>query len=92
MRTGEPATEAESSQEWVGYYTPSRIVDAILRRRQEWQALAETPSTARHLLERGPTHEDPRIARQRGHHSDPFDMQLSLLIYSAHRCNWASIP
>lgn len=58
----------------ASYYTPDRI-DWLLRNFAAVRAYAETPRTARQLLDPyrpGPTPTNPRSARQRGHHADPM--------------------
>ena len=55
------------------HYTPDRV-DYYVRNVEHLWAWAQTPTSARQLLDPhrpGPTPTNPRSARQRGHHSDP---------------------
>lgn len=53
------------------WYSPERV-RAIVRNWDSWLAREENPSAARGLLLRGPTPEDPKLTKQRGHHGDPM--------------------
>jgi hypothetical protein len=53
------------------FYDPARI-DFILRNWATIRILAETPQSARGLLQPGETREAPRLKRPRGYHGDPL--------------------
>lgn len=52
-------------------YSPERI-RSIIRNWDAHEARSLNPASAHGLLVRGPTPEDPRLHKQRGHHGDPF--------------------
>lgn len=73
------------------HYTPARI-DYYLRNIEHLRAAAETPQSARQLLDPyrpGSTPATPRSARQRGRHSDP--MRQADVIADLERA-WGDLP
>ena len=73
------------------HYTPDRV-DYYLRNVEHLKAAAETPGSARQLLDPlrpGPTPASPKSARQRGHHTDP--MRTADVVADLERA-WRDLP
>lgn len=69
-------------------YTPE-IVSRWFRRWPELELLALNPQTARGLLEPGQTREVPKLAKQKGHHSDPM---VFAVVHADLTRAWRALP